>query len=583
MGTNWYNKAMGKNTNRRKFMKQTAAAVAGISVFPTLAWSEGHDVAKGSDKILKKLSTLNDKGIPDLLKNQINRPGDFWHGGVVNGYDLPNAHATNNFVIKLGSAYISKFSSHYKSSDLIWRMERAMDSLLKIQHTDGTIDLYSTNFHSTPDTAFLVNYLSPVYVCLRRMEQPGLEGLIAKMETFFQRAGKCLLVGGMHTANHRWVMSSALARLYTFFGDQSYVHRMDAWLAEGIDQDPDGQFTERSVSVYSAVCDTMFLTIGRLLDRPKLMDVVRKNLAMTLYYIQPGGEVLTDASHRQDSAQTGYVNRYYYAYRYFAVLDKNPEYAAVCKLIEEEMPERITSALPMLLEDQIFETSLVRPSKVRDNYFKRFEHSGVFRIRRGPIDISVIEQNPTFFSFRKGTAVMQSMRLASAFFGKGQFVAEEADFDGKVITLKRTLTKGYYQPVPEAQRTGQNDWKKFPRSKRQLSEAQTQTWQVKIKEENGKVSLHITIDGTPHVPVSLELSFREGGQFTGVVADPQLGDSHFLENAMGHYQVGNDEITFGPGTTSHKWAEMRGMLPKQSGNSVYLTGFTPFEHIFEIY
>ena len=174
------------------------------------------------------------------------------------------------------------------------------------------------------------------------------------------------------------------------------------------------------------------------------------------------------------------------------------------------------------------------------------------------------------------------MRLASAFFGKGQFIAEETDFDGKVITLRRTLTKGYYQPPSKEQRTGENDWEKVPRSERQLSEAQTQSWQVIIAEENGKITMDIEITGTAYVPVSLEMSFREGGTFAGVAPDNQLDNSYFLESGTGHYKVGNDVINFGSGAVNHKWAELRGMLPKQKGNSVYITGYTPFKHVIEL-
>ena len=55
-----------------------------------------------------------------------------------------------------------------------------------------------------------------------------------------------------------------------------------------IDLDPDGQYSERSVGSYSHVCNEMFITMGRLLNRSDLLDVARKNLDMTLYYIQPG-------------------------------------------------------------------------------------------------------------------------------------------------------------------------------------------------------------------------------------------------------------------------------------------------------
>ena len=79
------------------------------------------------------------------------------------------------------------------------------------------------------------------------------------------------------------------------------------------------------------------------------------------------------------------------------------------------------------------------------------------------------------------------------------------------------------------------------------------------------------------------MSFRSGGQLEGVVADKNLDDAYFLERGTGKYKSpGGDVITFGPGISEHKWAEIRGMLPKQKGESVYLTGFTPFRHTLHL-
>jgi hypothetical protein len=569
---------------RRTFLKQSSIAAAALATIPSVAWAhDSNMIMGGSDAILKKLTKINDDAIEDLLSKQVSLPGDRWDGGVKDQWEVINTHRTAWFIIRIANSYASPFSTYYLSEKLEKPMNQAMTCLLNVQHEDGTIDLHSTNFHSTPDTAFLVNYMSPVYVVLKRMDRSGLNNLIKGIEQFFLNAGKCLAVGGIHTANHRWVVCSALARLNSFFPDQKYVDRADEWLSEGIDLDPDGQYAERSVSIYSPTVDNMLLTTGLYFNRPELLDVVRKNLDMTLFYIQPGGEVLTDASDRQDNARTGYVDSYYYAYRYFAIKDKNPVYAAVCELIEHLMPEKITRYIPELLEDPIFSTDLVSATKIPDDYFKRFSYSGVFRIRRGDADISVIERNPTFLSYMKGNAVLQSIRLASAFFGsRGQFISEKAELSGNTIILSKSHTHGYYQPFPEDKRTGDGDWHNMPRIARQMSELQTMNYKVIISESNGKIAIDIEIDGTPYVPVSLEMSFRPGGELSGVTSDKNLADSYFLESGTGQYKHGNNTIKFGPGVSEHKWAEIRGMLPKQNGKSVYLTGYTPFKHTLEL-
>ncbi len=567
------------NEQRRKFIKQTSAAATGIAILPSMPWTPAFvDHGIGSEQILRTLAVLNDKKITVLLPRQMNHPGHRWDGGVMDNFELPNAHSTYSFITTIASSYVCEYSSYFRSTDLEKPLDKAITCLLNVQYEDGTIDLHTTNFHSTPDTAFLINYLSPVYVCMKRMNQSGLGGFLTKLGKFFLRAGECLISGGIHTANHRWVVCSALARLHVFFPDPRYLNRMNQWLGEGIDVDPDGQYTERSVSVYTPICNNMFLTIGRLLDKPDILDIVRKNLTMSLYYIQPDGEVLTDASDRQDRAYKGFVHQYYYAYRYFAIRDRNPDFAAVCDLIEKKMPERITRFILLLLEDPIFKNDIISPGKIPDNYFKRFEHSGVFRIRRGQTDISIIEQNPTFLSFRKGNAVLQSMRLGASFFGRGQFVAEEVEFDGKTIILKRILTRGYYQPIPSEKQSGENDWKKVPRNERDLSELQTLVTTVTISESEGIVTIEAVLSGTPHVPVTWEMSFRDGGTLEGVTNDMKADGVFFLEEGQGKYRVGEDVITFGSGAVTHKWYEMRGLLPKQEGKSVYVTGYTPFKH-----
>ena len=574
---------MKNNINgRRKFIKNSGLALGLLSLNENLLISG--EYKRSSKVVLKKLSLINDSKIERLLLMQINKANSRWNGGVMDIYHVPNAHSTMNFIIKLSSSYASTYSKFYQSRKLESAMTRAMNCIVEVQHDDGTIDLHSTNFHSTPDTAFFVNYLSPVYLTLKSLNQPRLANLIRSFENFFKKTSKCLLVGGAHTANHRWVICSALARINHFFPSPKLTSRIKVWLNEGIDLDPDGQYSERSVGTYSHVCNEMFITMGRLLNRSDLLDVARKNLDMTLYYIQPGGEVFTDASGRDDSHDVKDVSGYYFSYLYFSHLDKNPVYSAVCDLIENKLTNKLIHFIPYLLENQILLNKRVSPTKIPTSYFKRYKYSGVFRFRQSNFDISILENNLTFLNLIKGSAVLQSMRLGSTFFGtRGQFKAENAEVKKNKVILSKSVKHGYFQPFPKDKIPGDGVYSKMPRELRRLTEPQVINYLITITFLDKRATVDIKVTGTDNVLVSLEMNFRKGGKFSGVITDKNRSDSYFLEEGYGAYTNDGSVINFGPGKIEHQWGTMRGMDEKPYGNTVYINGHTPFIHTLEIY
>src|SRR5206468_64287 len=154
--------------------------------------------------------------------------------------------------------------------------EQASAILLGVQHPDGTID--SGNLNSPPDTGFVVETVSTALAVLRRNGDLRLSPVQDRLGAFLRAAGEALVAGGVHTPNHRWVVCSALARIHSLFPAAKYVNRIDEWLGEGVYIDSDGQFEERSTGIYSRVTDNALVTMARLLNRPALLDPVRRNL-----------------------------------------------------------------------------------------------------------------------------------------------------------------------------------------------------------------------------------------------------------------------------------------------------------------
>ncbi|MDB5263949.1 MAG: hypothetical protein JWQ14_3232 [Adhaeribacter sp.] len=531
---------------------------------------------------LVKMVQLNDERVRNTKKWQVTDKTSPAYGGILDGFEMAHAHGATGFLQAGICALVSKESANYHSKTLTAELVLAAKNLLKLQHADGTIDLLSTNFHSTPDLGFIVKWIAPVYRLLNRSAVPGKKALIQPLAEFLQKSGKALMTGGIHTPNHRWVVCSALAELYTIWPEPGYRARADTWLKERIDMDADGQYEEKSSFIYSSLSDRVLISTARGFKKPELLDYVRKNLEMTSYYIHPNGEIVTEASGRQDKAIIGTLENYYYPYRYMAIHDRNGRFAAACRLIEETAFPKTVGFLYYFLEDQTLWAELPPPTALPTNYAKAFLGSGLLRIRRGDYDASLFLNNPVFFSFHKKSAILQGIRLASAFFGKGQFSSADYREENGTYFLESSLEAPYYQPFPANQIPGDGDWAKLPRDKRPQSEIQKLKTTISIREIEKGFELDIDIQGTDKVPLALEFIFRPGGHFSGVQAHENLKEVYFLKEGQGSYALNNERIDFGPGVYQHKWVEIRGALPRMDAPTVFMTGFTPFKRKIRI-
>jgi hypothetical protein len=586
-------------TRRSAIEKAFAAMVASNRLAPVAAQDSG---GEGQQTFLRLLKSSNES-VGRLLKEPQSRTGR----GVGRGAN----------VAALAAAYCAPESAYYKSETLMPLLESASRVFVDAQNPDGTLD--AGNLASPPDTAFVVEGLAASLGVLRKMDDPRLKRTTDTLTKFLLAAGDAIVTGGVHTPNHRWVICSALARINSLFPAAKYVNRIDDWLGEGIYQDADGQFEERSTGIYSRVTDNAFLTMARLLNRPELLTPVRRNLEMNLYYLHPDGEVETVASRRQDQSAPVSISNYYLQYRYMAIHDNNPSFAAVVRLLQAKSGEGyVEGGNPLIyfMDEPLLKKPLPGGGAIPSDYAKVFSNSGVARIRRGDVSAVVyggsdwplgvasgLASNPTFFNFRKGKAVLQSVRMGAEFFSEGVFRSEGLKEDNGRYTLHQRFDVPYYQPLPANKRNPKGDyaltpardvrfWSKLDFPNRRMGNIQTLDQKVTVIENQGVFDLRFDITGHDRVPFLVELGFRPGGELTGSFQEVSTRDNakvHLLKEGTGRYRVGDDVIEFGPGQADHQFLNLsgpsyaaHGATLRASGVVVYITGFTPFQRTLTI-
>jgi hypothetical protein len=176
---------------------------------------------------------------------------------------------------------------------------------------------------------------------------------------------------------------------------------------------------------------------------------------------------------------------------------------------------------------------------------------------------------------RYGAAVIEGLRFATAFFGKGQFVPDTAERRGSTYELKQVLEAPYYQPL--AQKVTSETWA-ATRSQRRQSEICRLVQSAEITEAPNGFRIRIRAEGTAGVPVAVEIGLRGGGTLQGVRAlKASSGDWVLPGGTAAVYRAGASQIRFGPGAAAHEYVQVRGAEAPLPGERVYITGYTPFD------
>jgi hypothetical protein len=428
-----------------------------------------------------------------------------------------------------------------------------------------------------------------------------------------------LLVGGVHTPNHRWEISAALARFHRTWPDTALRARAEEWLAEGIDIDSDGFYSERSPNYAAYVSNPALIVLGDVFDLPELHSLVERNLSLTLDLIRPDGSVETVQSRRQDQNGAYPLAPYLMPFRRFAIERNRADFAwAATKAARKGLADPETLLAEILLHPPLAEVmpTPVAPVDVRHTVTSRVSLASDVSPTRtlvtyGGSDYpdfrtirSGLANNPTFARLFAGEAVLESIRLSRDFFGLGPFRAESFEVTGNdnaespvAYRLTERVSASYFQPLRPERHSAEGvyaltDDGRFSASMafgERDTDTVTLTTTVLVRPTDFGAELEFTFDG-PDVVWALELTFAPGGMVEG--AEPLDDTKSHLVAGEGRYRVGPDAIRFGPGNGSSPDSppvyrpgqdySFLGGTDATTGNHVYITGRSPGTYVLRL-
>jgi hypothetical protein len=440
--------------------------------------------------------------------------------------------------------------------------ERAAE-LEALQTADGLF-AGGDNLASPPDSAFTINDAALTVRLLQCASWP--DDLGERLTDVLRAAAPALRAGGVHTPNHRWELAAALARCGVLLADPGLLDRAREWLAEGIDIDADGLYSERSPNYASRVSNPSLTILAGLLDRPGLHDLVHRNLHAQLDLTSRDGTVETVHSRRQDQHDPfplgpflGQLTRA--ALRHSCARCAGgarraadaPGVDAVDVLAEQLLDPALADPLPAGTAPapgrRLFrDARLLRETGPRAELtvYGGSDVPAAGRIASG------LACNPTFLRMHAGAVAVDSLRLSRDFFGLGPFRAAQMSVTGDRIVLRETVSAAYYQPLPRLDRRndGGYDLEHEGRFAARMSFARrsrdpvtlTTTVEVLLRDDGADLTITTAGPGAAH---ALEIALSPGGDLTGAVP---LGEGRFeLVAGTATYTRGGAALQIGPG------------------------------------
>lgn len=533
-------------------------------------------------------STLEsaEKFLKTQLRCQIKDRKDPRHGGVLLP-DVGIAHDKSGVISEAFLLYCNPNSYFYHDEALFLAVMEMLDFTERRLRPDHTMDLFTANPNSGPDTAFSLLVFCKAYFAIPRGGMNDKERLLAsRLYRLIDLCSHGVLVNGFHTPNHRWVICAALAMSYRIIGDRALRSGIEPYLAEGIDCNADGEFAERSSGIYNIVNDSCLIVMAEYLDMPELLEHVRRNLNMIEAYFEPDMSVFTGNSTRQDNGTDVYADIYFPLYLYMAQKDQNPCFLKTAAKIFDAM-QRSGRDMPLCLEYYMLNPQLrdIRlPESDKAPECRRFfRESGVVRVVKEGMTVTLLRNNPDFLHIHM-QEISMFLRVSVNFFNERHLIASEIEEAEDGYLLHYTGYGRYYLPFPEKPET--SDWWEMDKSKRPTVQEMSLSIDVLVRPAEEGVRVRFSSAGCTNIPIKLDWSVKgcKAVYGDGFTLPWQEGLRMVVSKGSIRADAGGEGLSISPCLSQHDYIGylVGGLPPAKGYMHFYCNWLSPMEHEFEI-
>lgn len=511
---------------------------------------------------LPKIAAAMDAVCEKMLIYQVTDKERPDYGGYFDdtyGFASPSHIGNAHFIQIAGCCCFCPESAYYDNAAVLERLMLAVAYQKKCQRPSGFIDIPFTNFDSPSDTGFAISILAMAAYMAQQAGTEAGKRFDAAIKPYLLSSADAVAGGGFHTPNHRWVIASAMAQVMELYPEADYTEAIEAYLKEGIDINPDGFYSERSTGGYNAVVNRQLTYLAEAMCHPDIHDAVKANLDCMMRLVNSDWSVVTSVSLRQDKGTRITPAKGVDSFYYTAMRTGDPVLSRAAQKLLELCGYRNDYLLYLFARHPEWRDCTLPQGQDFEDYTAYMADSGIYRIRRGPLSVTVVNGLSGVLSLSYGKADLSELRLFSPYFAGAKFKGTHMQpIDGGVrVTLQSEFLlpqlPGYWLPTGKPV-----DFNRLPFGNlddRTVNKRPEFIFYLDIVECPGGLDLHIRTDGGMEcVPFLAEFLFVPGGQvetedvsFTAVPDQTLLLKSGYMT-----YSAGGDAITIGPGCHAHR-------------------------------